>query len=248
MRVTRIQKSLVRILHLYPNHMNLYGDRGNVIALQHRAALRGIAVDVINVEPGDPIAWSDVDLIFMGGGEDSHQARIAEDFLRRATELTAVLEDGIPMLAICGAYQLLGHYYRTVEGQKLPGIGYLDVTTEAGRPRATGDVVAKTTLAISPESLVGFENHGGRTFLGPGVVPLGTVELGQGNNGQDQTEGGIRQHTIGTYLHGSLLPKNPHLTDLLLGWALNPGESSSILDPVAMDLELKAHGVILNRR
>ncbi len=229
--------------------MNLYGDRGNVIALQHRALLRGMRVEVINGEPDQPIVWQDVDLIFMGGGEDTHQARIADDFLRRAPELTRVLEDGIPMLAICGAYQLLGHYYRTVDGQKLPGVGFLDVTTEAGRPRATGDVVAQTSLPITPRSLVGFENHGGRTFLGTGAIPLAEVQLGQGNNGQDRTEGAMYKHTIGTYLHGSLLPKNPHLTDLLLGWAVDPaGNAMAPLEPVPMELELRAHDVILNRR
>lgn len=248
MKVAGIQKSLVRILHLYPNHMNLYGDRGNVIALQHRARLRGITVEVTNAEPDQPISWRDVDLVFMGGGEDTHQARIAEDFLRRAPELTHILEDGVPMLAICGAYQLLGHYYRTVDGQKLPGIGFLDITTEAGRPRATGDVVAQTKLGITPSSLVGFENHGGRTFLGSGAAPLAEVKWGQGNNGQDRTEGAMRNHTIGTYLHGSLLPKNPHLADLLLSWALDPtGVDKEPLQPIAMKLELKAHDVIVNR-
>ncbi len=241
-----MQKSGLQILHLYPNHMNLYGDRGNLIAIQHRALERGIPVEVVHAEPEAPISWRDVDLIFMGGGEDSHQARIAEDFLRRAPELTRALEDGVPMLAICGAYQLLGHYYRTVNGDKLPGIGFLDVTTEAGRPRAIGDVVAHTTLDITPRSLVGFENHGGRTFLGTGAVPLATVQLGQGNNGQDRTEGAMHKHAIGTYLHGSLLPKNPHLTDLLIRWAVDR-DGNTDLEPIPMDLELKAHDVILSR-
>ncbi|MHB1611961.1 MAG: type 1 glutamine amidotransferase, partial [Sulfobacillus sp.] len=227
--------------------MNLYGDRGNVIALVHRAGRRGIDVEVVAGELGKPIEWQHVDLVFMGGGEDSHQSRIAEDFLLRAPELTRRLDDGIPMLAICGAYQLLGHYYRTVDGQKLPGIGYLDVTTEPGRPRAIGDVVCETALPIVPATLVGFENHGGRTFLGSGATPLATIYRGQGNNGQDHTEGAMKLHTIGTYLHGSLLPKNPHLTDLLLSWAVDPSGSLMDLAPMDMSLEMKAHELIVAR-
>ena len=235
------------VLHLYPDHMNLYGDRGNVIALVHRGASRGITVDVINGAPDSKISWGEIDLVFMGGGEDSHQSRIAEDFLYRSLELTQRLDDGIPMLAICGAYQLLGHYYRTVDGKKLPGVGYLDVTTEPGRPRAIGDVVCETRLAVTPRTLVGFENHGGRTFLGTDANPLATILRGQGNNGQDHTEGAVKNHAIGTYLHGSLLPKNPHLTDLLLSWAVDPSGATQ-LEPIDMALELKAHEVILGRK
>ncbi|PSR37849.1 MAG: glutamine amidotransferase [Sulfobacillus thermosulfidooxidans] len=236
------------IAHLYPRHMNLYGDRGNVLALRYRALGRGIAVRVIDVDLDDPVDWDAVDLVFMGGGEDSHQARIYEDFLRRAEPLMAILDKGVPMLAICGAYQLLGHHYQTADGQRLQGLGYLDVTTEAGPTRAIGDVVCETPLFDYPKTLVGFENHGGRTFLGPSSQALGTVRLGKGNNGEDGTEGAWKNHTIGTYLHGSLLPKNPHLTDLLLEWALDcKYDGEVVLEPMESTREMAAHEVIVAR-
>jgi len=230
------------ILHLYPEQMNLYGDRGNVLALVQRARWRGITAEVISAGVGDVIPWDQVNLIFMGGGEDTHQAQIADDFLGLADPLIDRLNHGVPMLAICGAYQLMGKHYVTADGRRLPGIGYFDVWTEPGTTRAIGDVVVEAELPIVPVTLVGFENHGGRTFLGPSAQPLARVRLGQGNNGQDGTEGTIRGHAIGTYLHGSLLPKNPHLTDLLLGWALNTD-----LSPLDSETEWEAHRMIVAR-
>lgn len=237
----------LNILHLYPEEMNLYGDRGNVIALSQRARWRGIDVNIIYGEVGQEIDWPTIHLIFMGGGEDVHQARIASDFMRHKEALLEALYRGVPMLAICGAYQLLGHHYQTVDGQVLPGLGFFDVRTEAGKGRATGDVVCQTDLPISPATLVGFENHGGRTLLGPNAMPLGRIRLGQGNNGQDRTEGSLLHHTIGTYLHGSLLPKNPQLTDLLLTWSFLSRGIEIALEPLASEEEMAAHEVILNR-
>jgi len=151
------------------------------------------------------------------------------------------------MLAICGAYQLLGRYYETAEGEKLQGLGVLDVWTEPGQERAIGDVVSITDLGITPRTLVGFENHRGRTHLGEDAKPLGRVSLGQGNNGSDRTEGAVQGHVVGTYLHGSLLPKNPHLADLLLTWACQSHGDDGLLEPLAMDEELTAHQVIVAR-
>lgn len=235
------------ILHLYPEHMNLYGDRGNVLALSQRARWRDIPAAIISREAGEPLDWDAVDMVFMGGGEDTHQSRIADDFLTIGPGLTARMADGLPMLAICGAYQLMGQYYVTAGGQKLPGVGFLDVWTEPGDDRAIGDVVTETPLPIEPASLVGFENHGGRTYLGDDAEPLGLVKLGQGNNGTDGTEGAVRSRVIGTYLHGSLLPKNPHLADLLLSWALAYQGVDEPLEPLAADEEMAAHQTILAR-
>lgn len=236
------------LAHLYPQHMNLYGDRGNVLALQYRAVHRGWGFHVVDVDLGDAVDWKTVDLIFMGGGEDTHQARIYEDFLRRGPELQALLDEGVPMLAVCGAYQLLGHHYRTADGAVLQGLGYLDITTEAGPSRAIGDVVCETTLPVTPMTLVGFENHGGRTFLGPEGTPLGTVRVGKGNNGTDGSEGAVKNHTLGTYLHGSLLPKNPQVTDLLLQWAANRQTGGPTpLPPLDSTREMAAHDVIVKR-
>lgn len=240
-------KGPITLLHLYPDQMNLYGDRGNVLALTQRALWRGIEVKVVAGKMGEPIDWEAVDLVFLGGGEDAHQARIAQDFLARRHELLGHLEAGLPMLAICGGYQLLGHYYRAANGDELPGLGFLDVITEAGATRAIGDVVCETDLPIAPATLVGFENHGGLTYLGPSATPLARIRRGQGNNGQDLTEGAVRSHTIGTYLHGSLLPKNPHLADLLLSWALARRGMAEPLSPLNADEELAAHRAIVER-
>lgn len=244
--VLRINGRL-NILHLYPETMNLYGDRGNVLALARRAQWRGIPVSVHKREAGEPFDWQAVDLVFMGGGEDSHQSRIAADFLALGPELIAHLAEGLPMLAICGGYQLLGRYYKTAKGEELPGLGFLDVWTEPGTGRATGDVVTQTELGIEPATLVGFENHGGRTFLGPSTNPLGRVKRGQGNNGTDGTEGAVKGHVIGTYLHGSLLPKNPQLADLFLLWALQHQSIDERLTPLSADEEMAAHRAMVER-
>ncbi|CAB1128250.1 protein of unknown function [Candidatus Hydrogenisulfobacillus filiaventi] len=178
------------LAHLYPEHMNLYGDRGNVLALARRARWRGIGFTVQAVEVGDSWDPAAADLVFMGGGEDRQQTRIAADFLARGDRLVAALANGLPMLAVCGGYQLLGRYYRTAGGERLPGLGWFSAYTEPGAGRAVGDVVAETDLGIDPPTLVGFENHGGRTFLDGGDTrPLGRVLLGQGNNGRDRGRG-----------------------------------------------------------
>ncbi len=218
-----------------------------MLALAQRAQWRGIDSRVIGREAGQPIDWDAVNLVFMGGGEDSHQSRIANDFLELGPELVARLQTGLPMLAICGGYQLLGEYYKTADEVKLPGLGFLDVRTESGSSRAIGDVVIETRLALSPATIVGFENHGGRTYLGEKAAPLGTVRLGQGNNGTDGTEGAVQGRVIGTYLHGSLLPKNPHLADVLIGWALAHAGVTESLEPLAGDEEMAAHRTIVAR-
>jgi CobQ-like glutamine amidotransferase family enzyme len=239
---------LLNLAHLYPQQMNLYGDRGNVLALKFRAEHRGIDFHVLDVEPGQSVDWTAIDIVFMGGGEDSHQAKIYEDFRKQGEALVPQLNSGLPMLAVCGAYQLLGHSYRTDEGRELEGLGYLNVRTESGKGRATGNVVCETTLPVLPATLVGFENHGGQTFLGSGAQPLATVQVGHGNNGTDGTEGVVKNHAIGTYLHGSLLPKNPQLTDLLLQWALTrQGFPAEDLPTLASVRELAAHDAVIRR-
>lgn len=237
--------------HLYPHHMNLYGDRGNVIALVRRAEWRGIAARVVEVEVGDRVSWADLDVVFMGGGEDRDQEAVADDFRARAHDLVPLLDEGLPMLAICGAYQLMGEYYLTARGERVPGVGYLPVYTVAAEPRLIGNVVAElfplpTGEPVWGRTVVGFENHGGRTYLNAGGRPLARVVAGHGNNGTDRTEGIIRGHVIGTYLHGSLLPKNPHLADLLLGWAMRR-RGWSVPAPLDDELEWTAHRVMSAR-
>lgn len=210
----------LRLAHLYPRLMNIYGDRGNILCLERRCRERGIALEVGGLELGDRLKPKEWDLIFIGGAQDREQRQVAADLasvkgkaLREAVEHDAVL------LAVCGGYQLMGKYYRTAEGAELPGVGVLDLWTVhpgPGARRFIGNVVVEWQGA----TLVGFENHGGRTYLGDGVEPLARVVSGFGNNGEDGNEGAVYRHAFGTYLHGSLLPKNPRFADHLIALAL----------------------------
>ncbi len=231
------------LAHLYPDLLNIYGDRGNVLALARRAGWRGIEVDVRPVGIGDAFDPTGVDLVCVGGGEDSKQAAAAADLARRGEALRVAVEDGLPVLAVCGGYQLLGHYYQPARGPRLPGAAVLDAHTVAGERRLVGNVVCESAMG----TLVGFENHSGRTFLGPGCQPLGRVRPGAsgGNNGEDGGEGALWHRCVGTYLHGSLLPKNPHLADFLLRAALvrRYGEEAAAqaLRPLDDAVEWTAH-------
>jgi len=240
----------LRIGHLYPDAMNIYGDIGNVRALQQRARWRDIEVDVPPTQPG-PAKLRACDTLFMGGGQDRDQSRIFKDFTRHKRDaLTQAVEQGAAILAVCGGYQLLGHAYVDADGHELEGLGLLDLRSSAGNDRWIGNVVieADANLGLTPHTLVGFENHGGRTHLGPALTPLGRVVVGGGNNGQDGGEGVIAGRVIGTYLHGSLLPKNPHFADHLIFLALQrkygPGAT---LPPVDDALEWRAHDTLLRR-
>jgi lipid II isoglutaminyl synthase (glutamine-hydrolysing) len=230
---------------LYPDLMNIYGDRGNIVTLLQRARWRGLDARVAELGKGATAGIDGVDVFFFGGGQDREQALVYDDLLEtKAVHLAAAVQRGAAVLAVCGGYQLLGHYYETATGEHLPGIGLIDVRTEAGRERCIGDVVveAAASLGLEPRTLVGFENHSGRTFLGEGVLPLGRVLRGRGNNGADGTEGATAGNLFGTYLHGSLLPKNPHLADLIIERALRRR-----LEPLDDDLELAAHRRIVER-
>lgn len=211
----------LRVVTLYDDVMNVYADRGNVIAIRARAAEHGLPIEVTPVSLGDALPAT-ADLVLIGGGQDREQRRIAQDLAAHGPRLRDWADAGVAMLAICGGFQLFGHFYRDTSGVELPGAAVFDVTTVApgpGWPRCIGDVVA-TAAVPGVGEVVGFENHGGRTYLGPSARPFATVEYGYGNNGDDGTEGAWRDAAIGTYLHGSLLPKNPALLDTLLAAAL----------------------------
>ena len=215
----------IHIVTLYDDVMNVYADRGNVIALRARAAEHGVATEVTSVSLGDPLP-ANTDLVLIGGGQDREQRRIAADLAAHGPQLRAWADEDVAMLAICGGYQLFGQFYRDGTGMELPGAGVFDVTTVAPGPgwaRCIGDVIATATVPGIGE-LAGFENHGGRTYLGPDARPFAMVEYGFGNNGDDGTEGAHRNEAIGTYLHGSLLPKNPALLDHLIAAALRHRE------------------------
>ena len=205
--------------HLYPAQLNLYGDRGNIITLQRRCQMRGIALRVVQLGIGDALAPDEYDLLFIGGGQDREQAPVAQDiFDTKGIGLWAAVEDDMPVLAVCGGYQLLAHYYRPAVGPDMRGLGIFDAWTihkGANVPRCIGNIA----IEWNGSTLVGFENHGGRTYLGT-ARPLGKVLKGHGNNSEDHNEGAIYRNAFGTYLHGSLLPKNPHFADYLLALAL----------------------------
>jgi CobQ-like glutamine amidotransferase family enzyme len=230
---------------LYPDLLNIYGDRGNVLTLVNRARWRGLATKVRRLGSGPVPELDQINVFFIGGGQDRDQALVFQDLLdNKADALRRGLERGAVVLAVCGGYQLLGHYYLTAEGERMPGIGLLDLYTEAGSTRCIGDIVIEPDpeLGLNPATVVGFENHSGRTHLGPAAKPLGRVLSGYGNNASDHQEGAICGNLFGTYLHGSLLPKNPHLADLLLSRALG-----TELTPLEDELELAAHQRIAER-
>ncbi len=245
--MTRTGESLT-IGWLYPDLMNIYGDRGNILTLLKRAEWRGLDARAIDLGRGAAHGMEDVDVFFFGGGQDREQALVYDDLIEIKQEpLEAAVANGSVVLAVCGGYQLLGHYYQTAEGERFPGIGLIDVRTEAGKKRFIGDVVVDTTLEdLKPTTLVGFENHSGRTFLGAGARALGRVRVGSGNNGGDGTEGCVQGGVVGTYLHGSLLPKNPHLADYLIRRALSR-RGMAELAPLDDSIELAAHAKILER-
>ena len=231
--MTRSNRS-IRVVALYDDVMNVYADRGNVIALRARAAEHGVDAQVMGVSLGDALPAS-ADLVLIGGGQDREQRRIAEDLAARGPQLRAWADEAVAMLAVCGGFQLFGQFYRDATGAELPGAGVFDVTTVApgpGWPRCIGDVVA-ISMVPGVGELAGFENHGGRTYLGPTARPFAMVEYGFGNNGDDGTEGAVRDEAIGTYLHGSLLPKNPALLDHLIGAALRHREGAAS-EPLAL--------------
>ena len=239
----------VRLVHLYPDLMSVYGDRGNVLALVRRAEWRGIPVEVSERSLGDRLDPDQVDLVFFGGGQDREQAVVSPDFLRQKGDaVREAVEDGAALLAVCGGYQLLGQSYTTVDGQELPGAGLFDIRSVPGPRRHIGNVLIETDLDGQRRTLVGFENHSGRTYLGRGVRPLGHVVVGAGNNGEDGTEGAVYKNAIGCYLHGSLLPKNPWLADRLLAAALSHRLQEPVtLEPLNDELEEHAHEAVAAR-
>jgi len=224
----------LRICHLYPDLLNLYGDRGNITTLVHRARWRGITASLIEARLGDRIDSRASDLYFIGGGEDRQQRLASPDLCRvKGGALRDAAASGAAVLAVCGGYQLLGHYYRPSDGPDLEGLGLLDLHTVhpgPGARRLIGNIVIRERT--EGVRLVGFENHGGRTHLGPHAEALGTVESGFGNNGEDRSEGAVTGTVYGTYLHGPLLPKNPWLADVLIAHALRRRNTGVDLAPL----------------
>lgn len=239
----------LRLGHLYPGEMNIYADRGNIAVLERRLAWRGLSLEVTEIGLGDAITPGAHDLFYLGGGQDRDQAVVADDLVAtKADALRSAVADGAAGLCVCGGFQLAGHGYTGSDGSRMPGIGILDLDTVAGPSRLIGNLVIEATLDGETRTVVGFENHAGRTRLGPGSRPLGRVVHGHGNNGEDGLEGGVTGHVIGTYLHGPLLPKNPWVADALIGWALEHRTGAPVpLVPLDDRLEATAHAAAVSR-
>jgi CobQ-like glutamine amidotransferase family enzyme len=211
----------LRVCALYPELMNIYADRGNIAVLRARCEWRGLGFELTGVTVGDGLDPDAADLCYMGGGQDRDQALVASDMVATKRDaLHAAAGRGAVVLAVCGGYQLLGHGYQMGD-EELPGVGLVDLRTvrEPGE-RLIGNCAIEADLGTGPRVIAGFENHGGRTYLGEGERPLGRVLRGHGNNGRDGFEGVHRGNVIGTYLHGPLLPKNVWLADRLIELAL----------------------------
>ena len=238
----------LKICHLYPDVLNLYGDGGNIRCLTQRLSWRGIETELKKLPIGSKDRLSDADLIFIGGGQDFEQQVLLEDLHRgRDRERCAAIEDGVTVLAIGGGYQLLGSYYETHDGQRCDFIGALDLYTVGAKKRMIGNYMFRCGEALGGMTVVGFENHSGRTHLGSSLVPLGQVLSGFGNNGDDGTEGAHYKNVFGTYSHGPMLPKNPAFADLLLRTALERRYGQTELAPLDDALEQMAHDEMCRR-
>lgn len=235
------------IAHLYPDLMNLYGDRGNLLCLKRRLEWYGHSCIIESLSLADEMDFARYDMVFMGGGSDREQGLVYEDLLRKGGKLRDNIEDGLPVLCICGAYQLLGWSYIAADGQAMDGLKFFNFKTVAGHPRLIGNVLIEANINGKPTTVVGFENHGGRTiFEESKLQPFGHVLKGYGNNGKDGGEGIFYRNLIGTYLHGPLLPKNPAIADFYISGMSNRRgvELENSLDD---SIECYAHEQVKNR-
>jgi lipid II isoglutaminyl synthase (glutamine-hydrolysing) len=260
----------LNICHLYPDLMDTYGDKGNIIALVKRCQWRGINVKVSNISINDSLSdfsakggpVSGWDFFFFGGGQDRQQAIAASDLQKKANNLKKAVEKGAVLLSICGGYQLLQNYFKTLDGVEIKGIGLFDAYTLGSTTRMIQNLHIRLNDEISndiksiyptthlpnyPIDLIGFENHSGKTYLGKNLKPLGKVIKGAGNNGEDKTEGAIYKNAFGCYLHGSLLPKNPHFADYLITKALERRYGIVKLKPLNDSFEWQAHQSAIKR-
>jgi hypothetical protein len=237
----------LRLGHLYPSLMNIYGDRGNIVCLQRRGRLRGIELEVTQLEAGDALRPGDFDLLFMGGAQDREQTLVCADLAATKGALRDAVEDGVVFLGVCGGYQLSGRFYRGAGGEEMRGAGVFDLYTL--HPGAKGKrLIGNLAAEWEGGSLAGFENHGGRTYLGSGCEPLARVVHGHGNDGESGFEGARYKNAFGSYLHGPILPKNPAFADRLLSLALERRYGDGALTPLDDSLEQQAHATALRAR
>ncbi|MCI2049115.1 MAG: glutamine amidotransferase [Lachnospiraceae bacterium] len=236
------------ICHLYPEVLNLYGDRGNIQCIKRRLEWRGISSSVTELKIGEQADFTRFDLYFIGGGQDFEQEVLLDDLhTGKDREIRAAINDGRTFLCICGGYQMMGTYYETGEGVRCDYLGAVDLYTVGGKTRMIDNYCFRLGQESGGSTVVGFENHSGRTYLGKGVKPLGTVLKGCGNNGEDGTEGVRFKNVYGTYSHGPVLPKNPALCDEIIRSALARKYGAAILEPLPDRFEKQAHDLVYER-
>lgn len=229
----------IRLAHLYPKLLNIYGDGGNILTLKRRCEWRGIHIEINEINIGDSI--EEHDIYFIGGGQDKQQIEVANELQKHKKFFLSERDRMSVFLGICGGYQLFGEYYQPNNGERLLGIGLIDAYTIAGDKRFIGNVTVKTDL-VEPNTLVGFENHSGLTYLRGDTRPIGKILIGKGNNGKDFYEGARYKNVFGTYLHGSFLPKNPHFADYLIELALGIKP-----EPIDDKIEFDTHNSLINK-
>lgn len=241
------------IFHLYPDAMNLYGDLGNIVTLVRRMHERAIDVDLINIKRGDKADFKYADIVFLGGGQDRGQKAIAPDLAKRGKAIKSEVEKGLVCLTVCGGFQLFGKYFKTKDGEMIEGISVFDTYTVGSDIRCIGNTVLDISETAKnwkdgPRTLVGFENHSGLTYLEGQTKPLGKVLIGYGNTGDKKDEGAIYKNCYGTYLHGPVLPKNPHFADHLILTALKRKYGqSAMLKKIDDSVEIAAHNAAVSR-
>lgn len=241
-----MSKLKLKLVHLYPLFLNIYGDIGNVKVLKNRCEWRGIDLEIEQVNIDDKLE-AGTDIYFIGGGQDRQQVEVSLEMQKNKSFFVDEYNNDSVFLGICGGYQLMGQYYQPHDAKRLDGIGILDAYTVAGSTRFIGNLSAKMDY-LTPNTLVGFENHSGLTYLNGETKPIAEVVVGNGNNGQDRTEGARSKNAFGTYLHGSFLPKNPHFADYLIKLALKKRYNDDIeLELLDDTIELKAHESVLNK-
>ena len=233
------------VCHLFPDLLDLYGDRGNILSFIKRLEWRGIDAELTEVKKEDKILLADADIVLLGGGSDREQKAVCEYLCAVKTDFWSYVDDGGVLLALCGGYPMLGSHLN-IAGEKLGGLGIVDMYTEQNEKRVIGNVVLESDFSKDKNTVVGFENHSTKTYI-KNAQPFGKVISGFGNNGEDKTEGIIYKNVLGTYLHGPILPKNPHITDELIKRALIRKYGQAELEPLYDTLENEAHSYAVNK-